>query len=318
MRKLFSILLFGAMLAVFSACEQRTTTTEVYQIILVTDGLEGATAKASKTNDIHFADEVRVTVTPEKSHIWEIEPEVTASNAIRKSLTEEDGVYTYVFTAFEDNSVIQVTGVAVYSNTEVNGHKYVDLGLPSGTLWATCNVGATKPEEYGDYFAWGETEPKSYYEWSTYKYCNGSYDTLTKYCNNGNYGIVDNKKTLEAIDDAATANWGGNWRMPTKGELNELISYCTWNWTTLNGVYGCRVTNRIDASKYIFLPAAGSYYKSHPGDNVGTSGVYWSSSLGESYTEASYYLYFGSGSQHADYANNRSEGIPVRPVCSPR
>ena len=94
------------------------------------------------------------------------------------------------------------------------GHEYVDLGL--SVKWATCNVGASKPEEYGDYFAWGETQPKSNYDWNTYKWCNGSNDTQTKYNTKSNYGTVDNKTTLDLSDDAACANWGGNWRMPQR------------------------------------------------------------------------------------------------------
>ena len=94
-------------------------------------------------------------------------------------------------------------------------HEWVDLGLPSGTLWATCNVGANSPEEYGDYFAWGETTTKSSYSWSTYKYCKGSSSTMTKYCTSSYYGTVDNKTELEPSDDAATANWGSEWQMPS-------------------------------------------------------------------------------------------------------
>ena len=98
----------------------------------------------------------------------------------------------------------------------LNGHEYVDLGLPSGTLWATCNVGADTPESYGDYFAWGETEPKTTYDWSTYKYCVGEYDRLTKYCSDTTYGyngFTDNLYVLQLSDDAASVNWGEGWRM---------------------------------------------------------------------------------------------------------
>ena len=109
-----------------------------------------------------------------------------------------------------------------------NGHDWVDLGLPSGLKWAVCNVGADSPEGYGFYFAWGETETKSRYSWNTYKWCNGSYYTQTKYCTNSSYGTVDNKTTLDLSDDAARANWGGSWRMPTKAEQDELRNNCTW------------------------------------------------------------------------------------------
>ncbi len=311
MNKLFSILLCGVMFVSFSACEP--TTTEVYQITMITDDLEGATATVSKTDDIRFADEVTVTLTPEKSYAWESNPEVTASNAICKSSTEKDGVCTYVFTSFEDNSVIYVTGVAVLSNH--NGHDYVNLGLPSGTLWATCNIGATTPEDYGDYFAWGETKTKSEYNWSTYKYCNGSYDTLTKYCTDSSSGIVDNKTTLESSDDAATANWGGDWRMPTLEEQIELFSKCTWSWTENHkntGVAGRIVTGPNGNS--IFLPAAGN--RDETGLNrVGAEGFYWSSSLIEQITTSACGLFVGLGYGDSD---ERYRGRSVRPVCSSR
>ena len=115
----------------------------------------------------------------------------------------------------------------------LNGHDYVDLGLPSSLLWATCNVGADSPGDYGDYFAWGETSTKSSYDMDTYKYCKGSYDTQTKYCNDSSYGysgFTDELTVLESSDDAATANWGGSWRMPTHAEWKELCNTdnCTW------------------------------------------------------------------------------------------
>lgn len=134
-----------------------------------------------------------------------------------------------------------------------SGHEYVDLGLSSGTLWATCNVGATKPEDVGDYFAWGETRPKEEYNWETYKWCKGRYDTQTKYCTDSDHGTVDNKSILELSDDAANVNWGGDWRMPTKEELDELHTECTWTWTTQNGVKGCKITSKKIVIPYFYL-----------------------------------------------------------------
>ena len=194
-----------------------------------------------------------------------------------------------------------------------NGYEYVDLGL--SVKWATCNVGATKPEEYGDYFAWGETQPKDYYDWSTYKWCNGSYNTLTKYNNSSSYGTVDNKTTLDLSDDAARANWGGSWRMPTKAEQDELREQCTWTWTTQNGVNGYKVTSKKSGytNKSIFLPAAGYRYDSSL-SNAGSRGCYWSSSLltGDPYD--AYDLGFFSG--YVGWGNgNRYVGFTVRPVC---
>ena len=194
------------------------------------------------------------------------------------------------------------------TNTE-NGYEYVDLGL--SVKWATCNVGASTPEEYGDYFAWGETQPKDTYNWSTYKWCNGSSNSQTKYSTNSSYGTVDNKTFLDASDDAATANWGGSWRMPTEAELTELRTECTWTWTTENGVNGYKVTSKSKGNS-IFLPAAGYRFASTL-YGAGSSGGYWSSSL---YTDSpcdAYVLYFYSSDvSRYDY---RYHGQSVRPVC---
>ena len=196
-----------------------------------------------------------------------------------------------------------------------NDHDYVDLGLPSGTLWATCNVGANAPEEYGDYFAWGETVPKETYAWSTYKYCNGEYNTITKYSNNaeyGNNGFTDTLTILEACDDAATANWGVGWRMPTWEEMNELYDICTHEWTTQNGVNGGLFTGPNGNS--IFLPAAG-----RDGDSdfafVGSAGFYWNSKLGWLYPLYACYFAVGSSGDFGYASQERFYGFSVRPVC---
>ena len=196
----------------------------------------------------------------------------------------------------------------------MSGHDWVDLGLPSGTKWATCNIGATSPEDYGDHFAWGETSTKTTYNWSTYRYCNGSSSTLTKYCYNssyGNNGFTDALTTLESSDDAATANWGSAWRMPTYDELNELKNNCTVIWKTQNGVNGRLFTGPNGNS--IFLPAAG--YRS--GSNLigaGSIAHYCSSSLYTGYPSGTWYLGFSSGSY--DMCNlGRDYGRSVRPVC---
>ena len=190
------------------------------------------------------------------------------------------------------------------------GHEYVDLGL--SVKWATCNVGANKPEDYGDYFAWGETKPKSTYNWSTYKWCRGSYDTQTKYNTKGSYGTVDNKKTLELSDDAARANWGGAWRMPTDAEFAELREQCTWTWTTQNGVKGYKVTSKSNGNS-IFLPAAGCRYDSSLGD-AGSYGDCWSSSLNTDYPDGAWNVFFNSSTVRRSY-DDRYYGFSVRPVC---
>lgn len=197
------------------------------------------------------------------------------------------------------------------------GVEMVDLGLPSGLKWANMNVGATKPEEYGDYFAWGETSPKTDYSWNTYKWCNGTYDSQTKYCTDSQYGTVDNKTVLEFEDDAATANWGGNWRMPTKEEQVELRKNCTWTWTdnyNSTGVAGYIVSSKATGnSNSIFLPAAG-YRTDTDLYYVGSRGYYWSSSLDSIGSDYACNLFFRSdGSGRGSYF--RSDGQSVRPVC---
>lgn len=201
---------------------------------------------------------------------------------------------------------------SVIAEKKIISHEYVDLGL--SVKWATCNVGAAKPEDYGDYFAWGETEPKSTYDWSTYKWCYGSYNTQTKYCTSSEYGSIDNKTILDLSDDAARVNWGGSWRMPTQAEQEELQENCSWTWVCQNGVYGYRVTSKKPGytHKSIFLPAAGSRSDSSL-DYAGSYGYYLSSSLYADYPYIAYPLYFHSSKVDWDHFY-RSYGFSVRPV----
>ena len=205
--------------------------------------------------------------------------------------------------------------IALSTSEEVStqtSYTMVDLGLPSGTLWADRNVGADSPEAYGDYFAWGETEPKSTYNWSTYKWCQGSYYTMTKYCTKSSYGTVDSKTVPDLEDDAAFVNMGKDWRMPTYDELNELKTKCTWTWTTQNGNKGYKVTGPNGNS--IFLPAAGYRYD---GDlsYAGSEAFYWSASLDESSPSDAWSLYFDS-SYRGRGLSSRHYGSPVRAVAA--
>ena len=198
-------------------------------------------------------------------------------------------------------------------------HDYVDLGLPSGTLWATCNIGANTPEEYGDYFAWGETAPKDVYNWSTYQYCMGSYNILTKYCTNSDYGyngFTDNMTILLPEDDAATANWGNGWRMPTKEEWWELFDNTTNTWTTQNGVTGHLFTASNGNS--LFLPAAGYRWDDDVFMYVGSDGYYWSSSLDTDIPGSAWNFYFSSDDYSVYYIYYRNDGHSVRAVRSSR
>ena len=195
-----------------------------------------------------------------------------------------------------------------------NGYEYVDLGLPSGTKWATCNVGADSPEEYGDYFAWGETTTKSSYNWSTYKWCNGRYDTQIKYCTSSSYGTVDNNIVLDLEDDAAYVNWGSSWRMPTRTEQIELrnTSYTTWTWTTLNGVKGYKVRSKINGNS-IFLPAAG-YRIDSDLYGAGSQGYYWSSSLNTDGSDGAYDFLYNETDYVKSSSSRREIGQSIRPV----
>ena len=214
-------------------------------------------------------------------------------------LVSIDVAYTF---AVSEN----VTLIAQFVN--YNGHEYVDLGLPSGLKWATCNVGANSPEEYGGYYAWGETEEKENYSWETYKWCNGSYNTMTKYCISSDYGTVDNKTVLDSEDDVAHVKWGGSWRMPTEAEQEELYNNCSWSLTTQNGVNGYRVTGPNGNS--IFLPVAGyridTVYRERD-----SCGLYWSSSLASSFISC--YLCLDVYDYYC-YAMQRCYGLSVRPV----
>ncbi len=165
----------------------------------------------------------------------------------------------------------------------IDGHDYVDLGL--SVKWATCNIGAAKPKEYGNYFAWGETGKKYRYDFSKYSW---------------------------RSDDAANAQWGESWRMPTKTECDELVNQCSWKWTTIKGVKGYKVMARN--GNWIFLPAAG-YRNGDSIDDVGAYGHYWSSTVNDSNNNDAYGLRFDSSSKGTYGSYYRAYGHSVRPVA---
>ena len=226
------------------------------------------------------------------------------------------------------------SAVSIFKSGTHNGHDYVDLGLSSGTKWATANVGASKPEDYGNYYAWGETTTKEVYSWDTYKY--GSYDLLTKYSNDS---YTDIKTTLDLADDAAKANWGGKWRMPTDEQQNELLNDCYWVWTESYNysnvagyiVYKAKTSSdkgveinkgETPSSSYtlsdahIFLPAAG-YRRDGDLYGAGASGYYWSSSVSTVNPGYAWYVGLYSVSVEYYYLNYRPfYGQSVRAVCS--
>lgn len=190
----------------------------------------------------------------------------------------------------------------VDTNTDPNA---VDLGL--SVKWCMMNVGASKPEEYGGYYAWAETAEKSSYSWSNYKY--GTNDNLSKYCLSTSYGSVDGKSVIEPMDDAARVNMGTQWRIPTKSEMEELMTKCTWHYEKLNGVNGFRVTGPNGNS--IFMPCAGQKYENNTA-NVGGTGFYWTSELSGSTSAPAMYCYNGDNPDFLDYT--RKQGMSIRPV----
>ncbi len=208
--------------------------------------------------------------------------------------------------SLNSGGVPYVRGTINLNSSIINDPTWVDLGL--SVKWATFNIGATAPEGYGDYFAWGETEPKSDYSWSTYKYCDGSETTMTKYC------VTDFKTVLNPEDDAAHVNWGGNWRMPTAAEFEELFNAdnCVWTWTTLHFVRGIKVVSKKSGyeGNWIFLPAAGVHFDTGI-SSVGESINYWSSSLRTDYLRNACYLDFRFKISNTA----RCDGLSVRPVC---
>ncbi|MBP9994358.1 MAG: hypothetical protein KBT67_05365 [bacterium] len=240
-----------------------------------------------------------------------------AGGYVSGEATLENGIKPNKFYGL--NGAIAVT-LAVY--------KYVDLGLPSGLLWATCNVGANSPEKYGDYYQWGGVESVTSTDinvgWADCPLTNGTYSydnekVFTKYVPTGKTeywagsGDPDNKLVLDSEDDAAHEDWGDPWRMPTSDEWKELYDYTTRTWTTENGVYGRKFASKKDAAKYIFLPAAG-YRDGTNVHDVGSFGYYWSGSLNSSYPFYAYYMYFKYDNVDPQNYFNRYYGYTVRPV----
>ena len=314
----------------------KTATCEVSVTQLVT----GITlSPASLTLDLveHFSHTLTATVSPsnasDKGVTWSSSnTSVATVNQSGLVTAVSGGTCTITCTAKDGSGVVATCLVTVVGGGS-DTHEYVNLGLPSGTLWATCNIGADSPEDYGDYFAWGETVPygqednsnahnyattgsytKSTFSWGTYKYCGGtSYDTQTKYCQDNSYGyngFTDNLTELELDDDAAYVNWGANWRMPSYDQQTELRKKCTWTWTTRNGKNGYEVVGPNGNS--LFLPAAGFCGGASLGD-AGSYGYFWSRTLYASGPDVAYYLGFNSDYVDRDY-DRRCSGQSVRPV----
>lgn len=202
-------------------------------------------------------------------------------------------------------------GKAENAATSCNGHACVDLGLPSGLKWADVNIGAKAPEDGGQYFAWGETKAKDMYDWSNHTLCQGSNACLTKYCDVDERGTKDGKSVLEPVDDVASVQWGGAWRIPTRAEFQELIDNCEWTWVEVNGKHGYQVKGKNGNS--IFLPAAGWGF----GKNVGfvdVNGYYWASTCySHDHSSADYLHIYDEYKGVHEYG--RCVGHSIRAVC---
>ena len=218
-----------------------------------------------------------------------------------KSIYENTVVYKDFGTIVEVDSITVKTPEAV------------DLGL--SVKWASFNLGAQAPNQTGLYLAWGELAPKTVYNWSTYKWCEGSASTLTKYNDNDSYGTVDNKTSLDLVDDAANRILGGSWHIPSFDDFKELHDNCTWKWTTYNGVYGYKVSSKKAGyeGNYIFLPTSGCRFDSNV-VYVGSEGRYWCNDLGAGGPYDAYYycIYL---STHSTSNMFRYYGYTIRPVC---
>lgn len=205
------------------------------------------------------------------------------------------------------------TDNVIIKGANANGHPYVDLGLPSGLKWAKYNVGATSETQYGKFFQWGETTTDTDYTWATYNYYNSTSDTVTKY----KYGEnADYKATLELGDDAARANMGGDWRMPTQANFKELITYTNNEWINDfdgNGTKGYKFTSKKNTNNYIFIPAT-ERYKDFSTYMRDISYSIWSSSVNTTASKYAWALDFNSSHITAEYDFSRSNGMAVRGV----
>lgn len=221
------------------------------------------------------------------------------------------GSYTadllFTISGASKTSTIHITGTGL---PRTDTSDMIDLGLPSGLLWSSCNLGAAAPEDFGELYAWGCTETQSWFSWPTYKYCNGSLNTLTKYCSSAEYGKVDNRTILESGDDPAYKFYMGKRRVPSLEEFDELIKYCDTEWATLNDVKGYKFTSRKNG-KSIFMPAAGRMTcDNNIRENI--EGDYWANTVSNQYAR---FAKFSAEGIQTNVGIGRSNGLSIRPVA---
>ena len=342
--------LFIALTAIILGMSTQAQVLDIYK-----DGVKVATYKTTEMDKAQFRPQVNIssitlnkttlelpatmsevltataapTTADDQTYTWSSADETIATVSTTGKVTGVAEGTTTITCKANDAGAASATCTVTITAAPTDTHEYVDLGLPSGTLWAKCNIGAENIYDYGDYFAWGETEGynsgKTDFSWDTYKYYKSGtkkdtegFDVttsgVTKYATSsstGYDGFYDDKTTLDAEDDAATANWGSNWKMPSQTQFNELQDNCTWTWCALNSVYGYKVVSTN--GNYIFLPAAG-YRRDSCLVDAGSRGYYWSSELYSDGSYGAWILYFSSSDVGTNGFIYRYYGHSVRPV----
>ena len=303
----------------FAGCEKNLDNNGKFEVL--TSEVSDITGNSAIGGGVIMVSETGVEIT-ERGLCWDTQPNPDVSGTYSIAGLGI-GTFTCKIKNLEPNTTYHVRAYALngvnvqygedrsfVTKNIYNGHECVDLGLPSGTLWATCNVGGVSPQSNGYYFAWGETEPKSNYSWDTYRYCNGGPSEITKYCcDSWGESVVDNLTELQPCDDAATINWGNGWRTPTKEEWEELWENTSPAHGSSNGV-SYTIFRAVNGNELV-MSDAGSY-----SGTVFSEGIYyWSCTLNGTYTPLSAWG-FSYYALHHMTTPSRSSGLPVRPVRS--
>ena len=298
----FLLLLVAGVFVFSDSDDSAANNTEQPVVQQVSEPGATTTGSSAKTTETVVSEPEPVTVKTAEPVVVEPEPVVVKSEPLTASVEVHDKGVSQKQALPEAQMVTEPDQTTVASpvktgekKTVINGHEYVDLGLPSGLKWATCNVGAASPSEYGYYFAWGEVNTKASY---TPQNCSTYDEDMDDIAGNSSYDVACNV-------------WGGGWRMPTNAEFQELIDCCTWVWTKQKGKYGYKITGKNGES--IFLPAAG-HVAGKSSYNTESSGYYWSSTPDKSNDGNAFLLRFYSGDRCTEF-NFRTTGYPVRPVC---
>lgn len=259
------------------------------------------------------------TVIPYKSHVayQSSNPAVATVDDLGNITGVSGGTAIIKVSAMDGSGLSSCCEVTVDSSYGlIDEHSFIDLGLPSGTRWATTNLGASISDEYGQYYAWGETNTKENYSWNTYKHSDGTANSLTKYCNAASKGTRDNLMQLQSADDAVVGEWGDEWCTPTRKQFEELYNsvYTTWIWEEHNGIYGYKVTSKMNGNS-IFLPAAG-YRNQEDLYSSDFGGYYSTKDLYEEDASCDWIVHFGRYKMCEINKTYRAYGQSVRPVRS--